>query len=416
MLVECDAALIIGSDSAAYMPSKLYPYILAKRPMLAVLHRESPAVGVVRDTEAAELLTFESASPVRDNEGDVSIVNRLLEANGKAPATKWRRSALHRERNDSAPVRSFQSCHQQTGAVARVKLGILASHPIQYQAPWFRELAKRCDLEVFFAHRPSEADQGVGFGTGFSWDVDLLGGYKHHFLRNVAIKPGSQSYGGCDTPEIAERIRNGNFDTIIVSGWNLKTYWQAIRACRRNKVPVWVRGDSTLRRTQSMAVKVGKRLLYPMILRQFDGFLSVGLRNREYLRHFKVAEEKIHFVPHCVDNEWFASRATAEARSRLRGAWGAGERSCVGLYVGKLTPFKTSRGRTCGAWVDHVHQTFYLCSSVPENSSRFFDAKLHRQVFPYDSRAFAIRQNYPSTTQPQMFWSYLPKAKHGVWL
>ena len=32
-----------------------------------------------------------------------------------------------------------------------MRIGILSSHPIQYQAPWFRALAKAADLHVFYA-------------------------------------------------------------------------------------------------------------------------------------------------------------------------------------------------------------------------------------------------------------------------
>ena len=72
-----------------------------------------------------------------------------------------------------------------------MRLAIVASHPIQYHAPLFRELAKRVDLTVFFAHRATPADQAkAGFGVDFDWDIDLLSGYEHVFLHNVARNPG----------------------------------------------------------------------------------------------------------------------------------------------------------------------------------------------------------------------------------
>src|SRR5437762_13927341 len=109
-------------------------------------------------------------------------------------------------------------------------LGILTSHPIQYQAPWFRGLAKEVDLEVFFAHQPDAAQQGDGFGKPFQWDVDLLSGYNHHFLKNIARHPSVGRFSGCDTPEIATIIRGNpsplsalrsppGSDAFIVSGW-----------------------------------------------------------------------------------------------------------------------------------------------------------------------------------------------------
>ena len=86
-----------------------------------------------------------------------------------------------------------------------MRLGILTSHPIQYQAPWFRALAGAADVEVFFAHRQTAAEQGkAGYGVAFEWDVDLLAGYRHRFLRNVAARPGVNDFSGCDTPELRD--------------------------------------------------------------------------------------------------------------------------------------------------------------------------------------------------------------------
>src|SRR5712691_13444340 len=113
-----------------------------------------------------------------------------------------------------------------------IRLGVLTSHPIQYQAPWFRELANATDLHVFFAHRQTAAEQ-AGFGAAFDWDLDLLAGYPHTFLRNVAQNPSVNHFFGCNTPEIREIIGTKRFDAFIVTGWSLKSYWQAIRACRR---------------------------------------------------------------------------------------------------------------------------------------------------------------------------------------
>ena len=47
-----------------------------------------------------------------------------------------------------------------------MRLGFLISHPIQYYAPIFRELAKVCDLTVYFAHRQTgEGQASAGFGV-----------------------------------------------------------------------------------------------------------------------------------------------------------------------------------------------------------------------------------------------------------
>src|SRR5512146_1787934 len=157
-----------------------------------------------------------------------------------------------------------------------MRLGILASHPIQYHAPWFRGLAAKANVEVFFAHRPTAIEQGEGFGETFTWDVDLVNGYHHRFLRNVAPAPSVSRFAGCDTPDVHTAIAAGRFDAFIVTGWHLKTFWQAVRACRKAYMPVLVRGDSQLRTPRSLATRLAKAVTHRWLVRQFDGFLVVG--------------------------------------------------------------------------------------------------------------------------------------------
>jgi glycosyltransferase involved in cell wall biosynthesis len=219
-----------------------------------------------------------------------------------------------------------------------VKLGILASHPIQYQAVWFRALSEAADVTVFFAYRPTAQQQSIGFDQPFEWDVDLLSGYRHIFLANKSRNPSSDRFLGCDTPEIAQIIESQSFDAFIVGGWNLKSYWQAIRACRRHPVPILVRGDSQLLTYRSPFKLRAKQFVYSRLLRQFDGFLSVGIRNRDYLRHYGAPADRLFFVPHFVDNERFRMESNAELahRDQQRAAWGVTPDTTVALFAGKL--------------------------------------------------------------------------------
>ena len=218
------------------------------------------------------------------------------------------------------------------------RIGFLVSHPIQYYAPIFRELARRCDLTVFFAHRQDAAAQGkAGYGVAFDWDVDLLSGYESRFLRNVARAPSTQTFAGCNTPGIAEEISAGRFDAFVVPGWSLRSYWQAVRACRRARVPVMVRGDSQLAGQRGGAVGKVKGVVFPHMLKQFDACLYVGQRNREYLEHYGVSAKRLFFSPHCVDNDAF--RRASDAARGAGGRGPSGSRRRV-LFVGRLVDSK----------------------------------------------------------------------------
>jgi glycosyltransferase involved in cell wall biosynthesis len=217
-------------------------------------------------------------------------------------------------------------------------LAIVASHPVQYQAPWYRELATMTDLRVFFAHRAGAEEQGrAGFGVAFDWDVPLLDGYQSEWLDNVASRPGIDRFFGCDTPGVAERISRG-FDAVVVNGWNLRSYWQAISAAHHIGVPVMVRGDSQLVTARRGPRRMVKRLTYPRLLRSFDAFLTVGRRSEAYYRHYGVADDQMFRSPHCVDNEFFAgaARIARTNDATIRRAAGIGDREIVFVLVGKL--------------------------------------------------------------------------------
>ncbi len=217
-----------------------------------------------------------------------------------------------------------------------LRIGFLVSHPIQYYTPIFRALAGLCDLTVFFAHRQTAEQQArAGFGVAFDWDIDLLSGYRSKFLDNVSRKPSTERFSGCDTPGVARDIAEGRFDAFVVPGWGLRSYHQAAQACRRAGVPIFVRGDSQLVGQRRAVVRIAKAMLFARVLRRFDGFLYVGQRNRDYLRHYGIRESRLFFSPHCVDNEAFAVASAAARQLAFAEGHPAAEAKRI-LFVGKL--------------------------------------------------------------------------------
>lgn len=219
-----------------------------------------------------------------------------------------------------------------------MKLVYLASHPIQYHAPLFRALAKLCDFQAWFAHRQDAAGQAAaGYGVGFDWDVDLLSGYAHRYLDNVATRPGIDRFGGCDSPQVVEWLRALKPDVIVLGGWNLKVYWQALRAARAVGAAVWFRSDSQWRAGEGGWRRLAKRLLYRWPLDLAQGVLCAGTRSREYLRDLGVPGPSIAVVPHAIDVRRFADGIARREETRLQFNFGA--RGVVG-FVGRLIAWK----------------------------------------------------------------------------
>jgi glycosyltransferase involved in cell wall biosynthesis len=212
------------------------------------------------------------------------------------------------------------------------RLGILATHPIQYYAPLYRALAAELDLTVYFAYRPTPQEQGTGFGVPFTWDTDVTGGYEFMVLGG--------RFGNLSTPEIAGEIRRRRFDAFLVHGWNARCYWQAMRACWAARTPVLVRGDSQLSDDRSLLKRTLKRLAYPRFIARFAACLAVGERSEAYFRYYGA--RRIFRSPHFVDNAAFAAGAARARQDRAarRAAWSIPPDSMVALYVGKLVEKK----------------------------------------------------------------------------
>lgn len=279
-----------------------------------------------------------------------------------------------------------------------VKLAVVLSHPVQYLSPIFRELARRADLTVFYGFRPTPEDQArAGFNVEFEWDVDLLSGYPYEFLTNVSANPGSGHFTGINTPDVGLRLADGGFDAVMVMGWHLKGYWQAIYAARRLGVPVLVRGDSHLDTARDGLKRLAKNVVYPPMLRAFDAALYVGQKSRAYYEHYRFPTERLFFSPHCVDIDWFAARSTPTAREELRGKLGIAPGTPVALFAGKLVPFKRPLDTIAAAAVSRAAGTpievLVAGSGALENDMRAQAARLH---VPLHMLGFCNQSRMPS--------------------
>jgi glycosyltransferase involved in cell wall biosynthesis len=222
----------------------------------------------------------------------------------------------------------------------RPRVLAVASHPIQYQAPWFRALASvaEIDFSVLYVQQPSPAEQGRGFDLAFAWDIPLLEGYRSEQLTDLRGQGGTRGSSSVWIAHPLKLLRQQAPDVLLVMGWHVFPLLQMIVAGRLARVPVIVRGDSNALRRRRWLVRAAHRLL----LACCSAFLPVGRNNRDFYLGYGVASEQLFDAPHFVDNDRF-SRAAAEAqlqRAELRHRWSIpSDRVCY-CYAGKLEPKK----------------------------------------------------------------------------
>jgi hypothetical protein len=66
MLVDSDFLIIVGSDNPQYTASKIFPYIMARKPMLGLFHENSSVVEIVNETKAGDMITIDPCEPLDD--------------------------------------------------------------------------------------------------------------------------------------------------------------------------------------------------------------------------------------------------------------------------------------------------------------------------------------------------------------
>lgn len=223
-----------------------------------------------------------------------------------------------------------------SNASGLIRLGIVATHPIQYQVPWLRALADHpdIDLTVYFVEIPDAERQGIGFGQTFQWDIPMLEGYRYQVLGNAARHPGLDRFRGSRVRHFGRRLRQDRIETLLVTGWNALSLIQAAGAARLRNLPVAIRGDSNALAPRSRWKKLGHRVL----LRLYQGFLYVGESNRDFYTRYGIQENRLFFCPHFVDNQRWAEshRHFVGRRNELREQWRIpSDRFCF-LFCGKL--------------------------------------------------------------------------------
>jgi glycosyltransferase involved in cell wall biosynthesis len=230
---------------------------------------------------------------------------------------------------------------------AKVRLASLVSHPIQYQAPLFRALARHPDIDftaVFLSTHGVAPTLDPGFGQVIAFDVPLLEGYRSHFVRNRARRPHTQSFFGAVNPSLAALLVRERFDALWVHGYAQASNWIAFATAAALRLPFLIRGDSQLLVQSGLRSRSLRQLVLGSLSRAARALLYIGEQNRHFYEAFGVPSDKLFFAPYGVDNAFYAERAEAARaagrRESLRACIGAAPDDVVLLVVGKLVGFK----------------------------------------------------------------------------
>ncbi len=219
---------------------------------------------------------------------------------------------------------------------ARPRLGVLASHPIQYQTPLYQELARRAvvDLEVaFLSSGGAEPVHDPSFGITLAWDIDLLGGYRSTVLdrRPLTAKAGWLA-------SVRRWLRRQ--DIVVLHGHADPDTLLAVATCRLLGVPYLLRGESHAEPASVGWRRIARHLVAGTVVRGAAGALPVGQRNAAFYQRYGQIPH--YLAPYSVDNDRFRlmSDAARPSRAGRLAALGLDPRLPTVIFSGKLIPRK----------------------------------------------------------------------------
>lgn len=217
------------------------------------------------------------------------------------------------------------------------KLAYFSTHPIQYQAPLLRLLARHpdVDLKVFFISDLSvKSFHDKGFGVSVQWDVPLLDGYEYEFLPRLMDRGKVRLlepvvYG------IKKALKNTRWDAVYLTGYAHYALLWILFSAYLLRIPYFFRADSNLVCNKQGLIK--DRFI-TWLVKHASALLWIGSDNRDYYKYYGARDEHLFFTPIAVDNHFFQTKSQESIKKipEIRKQLNLTEDIPVILFAGKF--------------------------------------------------------------------------------
>lgn len=227
-----------------------------------------------------------------------------------------------------------------------MRLAIIVTHPIQYLAPVFRELAREpaLDLKVFFGcDHGSKFSEDPNFKVSFTWDCQPTEGFAYQILSKEALNCLEGLQGIRLAIKAVSEVRTFKPDAVLFFAYLPAFITASTILLRSLGYKLMLRAETTdvaLRR--SVLKEKLRKMLLTGYYRQFSHFFPIGINSSEHYRRMGVAESSLTTVHYAVDVDYFEDQVKywLPQRESLRAEHGFNPDDHVLLFCGKMFPPK----------------------------------------------------------------------------
>lgn len=194
----------------------------------------------------------------------------------------------------------------------RYSLGILQSHPTQFDGPLFRLIAKQADIDltVYYHSRGAATpsyDSELARPSG--WDHDITSGYSYFILSHLSKERFFEIWRLCVLKQ---------HDLLVIAGYNFAVTLGAAVLSRLGRTKTGLRADSVVIHRSSVPLSIAKSGLLRLLYRLYDTGHPVGSLASLRMQHYGMSEDRLFTFPYAVDHDFLRSRFALYAPNRIR--------------------------------------------------------------------------------------------------
>jgi glycosyltransferase involved in cell wall biosynthesis len=221
------------------------------------------------------------------------------------------------------------------------RFGVVYTHPTQHLSLLWRKLNEQpnVSVKVFYLSSAGQSGGDTVMGSSDPWDVNLLDGYDHEYLKTITGAVTGELKKTLFNPALFSRLNKESLDAVWISGFYTYSYRLAIVLCKLRGIPIISQCDSTIITDSylNLVQKAVRALVYPKMLALSDYWLTSGDHNAIYLRHYGIPDSRLVKGNFPFDRERFEQtiERSPEEIKQIRKSLNLTDRDIVYGFAGK---------------------------------------------------------------------------------